>query len=48
MGVLDIGEILGITFLFLDLGTRRNKKRECEKRGNWIHLAFRAKAVQVT
>jgi hypothetical protein len=44
MGVLDIGEILSITFLFFDLGTRRNIKGKGEKRGNWIHLAFRARA----
>jgi hypothetical protein len=41
MGVLDIGEILGITFSFFDLSTRRNEKRKGEKRENWMHLAFR-------
>jgi hypothetical protein len=44
MGVLGIGEILGITFPFLDLDTRRNKKRKGEKRENWIHVLFRGRA----
>jgi hypothetical protein len=45
IGEQGIGEILGITPLFPDADTRRNKKEECEKRENWMYLVLEATAT---